>query len=99
MRGEGDVQADAGVLLYDDTRYGQLPPDPRHPAVDAAEPRLERFTPAAVVAHRVTSSGFVDSAVDRRDLPHPVATVAVLHLHHVVVRPVQVVADEGHLLG
>ncbi len=50
-------------------------------------------------AERTHALGLVHPLVDARDLGHPVAPVAVLELHDLVMGPVEVVRDERDLLG
>ena len=47
---------------------------------------------------RCTSSALIGALVQRRDLLDPRAAVAMLEIHDLVVRPVEVIGDEGYLL-
>ena len=40
----------------------------------------------------------IEALIDRRDLLHPTAPLGMLQGHDLIVRPVEVIGDEGYLL-
>ena len=47
---------------------------------------------------RITSLIPIHALINARNFLHPLPPVAVFQVHHLIMRPVKVVSDEGYLL-